>query len=106
MPSNIPVPLRNIRLFFVVMGMLILSSNMNVHGQSTPPRVLSSDWLMQDVAHVKESGEAISKVGFAPPVYAVKPYVPPSTASANAPTATVIPDEVRYARGAGRGDRQ
>ena len=27
---------------------------------------ISTGWLMQDVAHVTQSGEAISKVGFAP----------------------------------------
>jgi len=57
---------------------------------------ISTGWLMQDVAHVTQSGEAISKVGFAPPIYAVMPYAPPPTAGANPPTPTQIPDEVRY----------
>ena len=57
---------------------------------------ISTGWLMQDVRHVTQSGEAISKVGFAPRIYAVKPYSPPKTASANLPTPTKVPDEVRY----------
>jgi beta-mannosidase len=57
--------------------------------------VISTGWLMQDVAHVTQSGEAISRVGFAPRIYAVKPYAPPPTAGANPPTAKVA-DEVRF----------
>ncbi len=57
---------------------------------------ISAGWLMQDVAHVTQSGEAISKVGFAPRIYVVKPYTPPPTAGANPPTASRVPDEVRY----------
>jgi hypothetical protein len=57
---------------------------------------ISTGWLMQDVRHVTQSGEAISKVGFAPRIYAVKPYAPPPTASANPPASTKVPDEVRY----------
>ncbi len=56
---------------------------------------ISTGWLMQDVAHVRQSGEAISKVGFAPKVYRVRPYSPPPTAGANPATATKVPDEVR-----------
>jgi hypothetical protein len=44
---------------------------------------ISTGWLTQDAAHVTESGEAISKIGFAPQVYGVKPYVQPPTAGAN-----------------------
>src|SRR5208283_3318614 len=57
---------------------------------------ISTGWLMQDARHVTQSGEAISKVGFAPRIYVVKPYVPPPTAGANPPTGSKIPDEVRY----------
>ena len=57
---------------------------------------ISTGWLMQDAGHVTQSGEAISKVGFAPRTYVVKPYTPPPTAGANPPTASKIPDEVRY----------
>ena len=57
---------------------------------------LSTGWLMQDVVHVAQSGEALSKVGFAPRIYSIKPYWPPPTAAANAPTASKVPDELRY----------
>ena len=57
---------------------------------------ISTGWLMQDAVHVMQSGEAISKVGFAPRIYAVKAYAPPPTASANPPTASKIPYELRY----------
>ena len=60
-----------------------------------PPVAISTGWLMQDAAHVTQSGDAISKVGFAPRIYAVKPYAPPPTATSNPPTATKVPDEVR-----------
>ncbi len=56
---------------------------------------ISTGWLMQDVAHVTESGEAISRVGFAPRIFKVKPYVPPPTASANPPAAKAT-DKVRF----------
>ncbi len=48
-----------------------------------PAVVLSSGWLMQDVAHVTAGGDTISTPAFAPEVYTPKPYVPPPTASAN-----------------------
>jgi Exo-beta-D-glucosaminidase Ig-fold domain/Glycosyl hydrolases family 2/Glycosyl hydrolases family 2, sugar binding domain len=71
------------------------------------PITLSSGWLMQDVAQVKATGDVISKVGFAPAVYQPMPYVPPSTTAANQPTATKIPDALRFAprgpRGGGGG---
>jgi beta-mannosidase len=57
---------------------------------------ISTGWLMQDARHVTQSGETISKVGFAPRIYAVKPYVAPPTAGANPPTGEKIPNEVRY----------
>ena len=89
-------------------GFLMNFGANTARAQTTPPPaspparvMISSGWLMQDVAHVKETGEAISKVGFAPPVYNAVPYVAPITAAANAPTATVIPDSVRYAAGPG-----
>jgi beta-mannosidase len=47
------------------------------------PMTLSSGWLMQDAARVSETGDAISRVGFAPAVYAPVPYVAPPTAAAN-----------------------
>jgi len=76
---------------------------------SAQPVTLSSGWLMQDIAQVKDAGDAISKVGYAPSVYQPVPYAPPATASANPPTATVIPWEVRTAKSngalAGRGAR-
>jgi beta-mannosidase len=73
------------------------------------PVTLSTGWLMQDVAQVKDTGDAISKVGYTTPVYLPVPYAPPASASANAPTATVIPGDVRTAKSkggiAGRGAR-
>ena len=57
---------------------------------------ISTGWLMQDAGHVTQSGEAISKVGFAPRTYLVKSYTPPPTAGANPPTASKIPDQLRY----------
>jgi beta-mannosidase len=69
------------------------------------PVTISSGWLMQDLAQVKETGEVISKVGFAPPVYEKKDYTAPPTAAANPPTASQIPDAVRYFMG-GRGGNQ
>ena len=57
---------------------------------------LSTGWLMQDAAHVTQSGEAISEPAFTPRIYAPKPYVPPPTAGANPPTATKVPDAVRF----------
>jgi hypothetical protein len=38
---------------------------------------ISKGWLMQDVARVKQPGEAISTVGFTPRIYQIKPYIPP-----------------------------
>jgi Exo-beta-D-glucosaminidase Ig-fold domain/Glycosyl hydrolases family 2/Glycosyl hydrolases family 2, sugar binding domain len=69
------------------------------------PVTLSSGWLMQDVAQVKDTGDVISKVGFAPDVYLPAPYVPPSTTDANPPTATKIPDALRFAPRGPRGGR-
>src|SRR5476649_248429 len=68
------------------------------------PITLSSGWLMQDVAQVKETGDAISKVGFAPNVFQPTPYSPPSTVSANPPTATKVPDALRFAPRGPRGN--
>ena len=56
---------------------------------------ISTGWLMQDAARVTQPGEAISRVGFAPRIYAVKPYVAPATSGANPPTATKVTDAVR-----------
>ena len=56
---------------------------------------ISTGWLMQDVARVTQSGEAISKVGFAPRIFKVRPYVAPPAASANPPAAKE-PDKVRF----------
>ncbi len=69
------------------------------------PVTLSTGWLMQDAAQVKEAGGAISHVGYATPVYVPVDYAPPASASANPPTANVIPLEERTARagGANRG---
>lgn len=75
----------------------VLLCGNNSLGQS--PVTISSDWLMQDIAHVKETGAAISRVGYAPPVYVPVPYVAPPTAGDNQPTQTVIPDAVRYFSG-------
>ncbi len=63
---------------------------------------------MQDVAQAPQPGDVISKVGFAPAVYQKKDYIAPPTATANPPTSTVIPPEVRFAvirggRAGGRG---
>ena len=48
------------------------------------PVTLSTGWLMQDVAQVKDTGDAISKVGYTTPVYLPVPYALPASASANA----------------------
>ena len=48
-----------------------------------PPLALSSGWLMQDVANVDASADAVSSVAFAAEVYVPHPYGPPPTASAN-----------------------
>jgi hypothetical protein len=68
------------------------------------PITLSSGWLMQDVVQVKEAGDVISKGSFAPDVYRPAPYVSPSTVSANPPTATKIPDALRFAPRGPRGN--
>ncbi len=78
----------------VFIGFLAIAGTSSAQEQSRA--VISTGWLMQDARHVTQSGEAISKVGFAPRIYAVKPYAPPPTASANSPAATKVPDEVRY----------
>jgi hypothetical protein len=57
---------------------------------------ISAGWLMQDAAQVWQPAEAISKIGFAPRIYEIKPYVPPPAAGANTATATKAPDEVRF----------
>jgi len=79
--------------------LMVLAGFLGTIGNSTakepPPVAISTGWLMQDVAHVTQSGEAISKVGFSPRIYRVKPYVAPATADSNPPTATKVPDAVR-----------
>src|ERR1017187_8195667 len=49
------------------------------------PIVLSSGWLMQDIAEVQESGATVSSLEFNPAVFRPVPYVPPPTADANPP---------------------
>jgi beta-mannosidase len=49
------------------------------------PLTVSTGWLMQDVANVDVTAEAISSVGFAPAIYDPQPYAAPPTASANPP---------------------
>jgi beta-mannosidase len=56
---------------------------------------IHSGWLMQDAAHVTQSGETISKVGFAPRIYQIQPYVAPPTARAN-PRTEKVADSVRF----------
>jgi len=94
---NHPLPLSAL-----LVSALAFFSATNVRAASdsaaAQPLTLSSGWLMQDVAQVKDAGEAISKVGYAVPVYQPVPYVLPASASANPPTATVIPLEVRNAQ--------
>jgi hypothetical protein len=68
------------------------------------PVTLSSGWLMQDVAQVKETGDVISKVGFRPAVYQPTPYSAPSTTAANPPAMTAIPDAMRFASRGPRGN--
>jgi beta-galactosidase/beta-glucuronidase len=65
--------------------------------KSSDQITLSSGWLMQDVTQVKETGDVISKVGFAPDVYRTASYVPPSTTTSNSPSTTVIPTTIRFA---------
>jgi hypothetical protein len=74
-------------------GFLAMAGTSTAKEQSAV--VISTGWLMQDAAHVTQSGEAISRAGFAPRVYAVKPYTPPPTASAN-PSTPKVADEVRF----------
>ena len=82
------------------MRITLLAGFLAMAGISTAqePRAVRiyTGWLMQDAAHVTPSGEAISKVGFTPHIYVVTPYVAPPTAGANPPTASKVPDEVRY----------
>jgi hypothetical protein len=61
------------------------------------PVTLSAGWMMQDIAQVKATGDAISKVGFGFREYTPVPYAPPPSSRQNAPTATLIPDTVRFA---------
>ena len=81
------------------MRTMLLAGFLGMAGSSTAmpqdATVISTGWLMQDVARVTQSGEAISKPGFAPRIYKIKPYVPPPTAGANPSTATKVPDAVR-----------
>jgi hypothetical protein len=61
---------------------------------------------MQDVAQVKDSGDVISKVGYAPAVYHPVPYSLPVTARDNPPSAAVpsaLRDAPRGPRGGGSG---
>ena len=53
---------------------------------------------MQDIARVKATGDELSQVGFSPSVYQPVPYALPESASANAPTARVIPWATRTLR--------
>ena len=75
-------------------GLLAITGTSAAKGKSAV--VISTGWLMQDVARVTQSGEEISKVGFAPRVYKIRPYVPPPTAGANPPTAAKVADNVRF----------
>jgi beta-mannosidase len=81
------------------MRIMLLAGFLGIAGRSTAMGqsgiAISTGWLMQDVAQVTESGEAISRVGFAPRIFKVKPYVPPPTASANPPAAKAT-DKVRF----------
>jgi hypothetical protein len=93
---NYSAPMALLRLA----ALALLAPAAIAHAQSLPvPLTIHDNWLMQDNAQVKATPETISKVGFNPAVYQIKPYVPPPTASDNAPTAAKIPDTVRYARG-------
>ena len=78
-------------------GFLAIAGSSTAKEQSAV--VISTGWLMQDVAHVTQSGEVISKVGYSPRIYKIKPYVPPPTAGANLPAAAKVPDEVRFYNG-------
>jgi beta-mannosidase len=81
------------------MRIMLLAGCLAIAGSSAAQErgavTLSTGWLMQDVAHTTQSGEVISKVGFAPRIYAIQPYAPPPTAGAN-PSATKVTDEVRF----------
>jgi beta-mannosidase len=83
-----------------LMRTVSLAGFLGIAGSSTALEqsaiVISSGWLMQDAEHVTQSGEVISKVGFAPRIYKIKPYVPPQTTGANPSTATKVSDEVRF----------
>jgi glycosyl hydrolase family 2 len=92
----------------IVTGVAILLSLLTCGGRvlGQAPVAICSDWLMQDAARVKETGEVISRVGFAPPVYVAGAYAAPATAIANRPTSTVISPAVRYfVAGGGGGGR-
>ena len=78
-------------------GFLAIAGSSTAKEQSAV--VISTGWLMQDVAHVTQSGEVISKVLYSPRIYKIKPYVPPPTAGANLPAAAKVPDEVRFYNG-------
>src|SRR5579862_108697 len=52
-------------------------------GAQPVPITLSSGWLMQDVARVDDTADAISSVKFSPKIYVPTPYVPPPSAGAN-----------------------
>ena len=54
-------------------GFLMIAASPIAFGQTAVP--LSTGWLMQDAAHVPQSGETISQVGFAPRIYAIKPVL-------------------------------
>ena len=75
-------------------GFLAIAGSPAAKGQRTV--AISTGWLMQDAARVTQSGAVVSKVGFAPRVHKIEPYVPPPTSGANPPTASKVPDEVRY----------
>ena len=78
--------------FICAVGLMAIAATANAQ----PPVEISTGWLMQDQARVTQSGQEISTVGFTPRVYRIKAYVPPPTAGANPPTATKVPDPVRY----------
>jgi hypothetical protein len=105
---NLPAShFRRLALAALAVGLALLlngSAAFAADAKLPEPVTLSSGWLMQDVAQVKETGEVISKVGFAPNVFQPTPYSPPSTVSANPPTATKIPDALRFAPRGPRGN--
>ena len=90
-------------LFFFPACLSSASAAAPSNSASAQPLTISTGWLMQDVAQVTDTGDAISKVGYSPPVYRPVPYTAPASATANPPTSTVIPLSVRTARASAAG---